>query len=212
MTLTQQNDLRNSSDDSTSANYQLYDLTSQGKSPVKLADVKEYLGFGKNTTNCNDELIQTLIDSCTAWGEGYTAREFTANTYDLFLDCFEDRISLRRNPIDAIDTVKYLVSAALVTVASSVYYLKSGVQISEVLLQDGQEWPTDGDTIEHLIQITFTTKAINARKLSMAKNAIMRHVIYMFENRGDCSDCGSCAGKDQAGATPIYDLLRIARI
>jgi len=205
-----ESNLRNSSDDSTLKNYQLYEMITAGTSPVSLADMKTYLGV---TTAAFDALLQTLIDSCTAWGQSYTSRDFTDNAYTLLIDEFEDRISVRRNPIDTIDSVKHSVATVFdTTVATTVFYLKRGVQLSEILLLPDQEWPTDGLDIEQGIEISFTTKAIPVNQLDMAINAIKRHVAFMFENRGDCGDCGSCAGAEASGAIPIYDLFRIPRI
>ena len=95
-----------SSDNSTPANYQLYELVQKGVSPVDLTEMKTYLG---SPSASFDAMIQGLIDTCTEWGECYTSREFTDNQHKLFIDCFEDRISVRKNPIDVIDSVKYSV-------------------------------------------------------------------------------------------------------
>lgn len=199
-----------STDQSTLRNYQLYNMTVAGASPVLLAEMKSYLGIGSSTSN--DVFIQTLIDSCTQYGQKYTAREFTANTYELFLDQFDDRISLHRNPVNTITSIEYLVSNVLTTVDSSTYYKKNGLNLSEILLIDGKEWPEDIDTIEQGIKIIFVTKAVGVDKISIAKNAILRHVAFMFSNRGDCDDCGSCAGKDGSNTNVLYDTIRLARV
>ena len=197
-----------SSVDSTPANYHLYEVTMQGASPVSLADMKTYLG-GPNAAN--DDLIQSLIDACTDWGEKWTGREFRANLYTLLIDCFEERIELRRNPIDTIDSVEHSVTVQFdTTVASTVYYKKDGVQRSEILLLPDQSWPTVNLDIEQGIKITFTTKAVGPDKLDIAITAIKRHVAYMFENRGDCADCGGCS--DAANVLGLYAMIRIPRI
>lgn len=189
----------------TTSNYQLYELVTAGTPPVLLADMKKYLGI---TNTMSDVLIDELINTCTAWGQDYTAREFTDNTYTLKLDEFDTRLCVRRNPIATITSIKYVVSAALVTVASTVYYLKKGVQQSEILLMPDQSWPTDGDDIEQGIVIEFITEAINANKLAMAVSAIKRHVAWMFENRGDCAEDAA----ERSGAESIYNNFRIARV
>lgn len=197
------------SDNSTLQNYQLYTLLSLGTAPVLLSEMKGYMGV---TSATSDAIIQALLDTCIAWGQSYTGREFTSNSYSLNIDCFEDRISLRRNPINTITTVKYLLSDVLTTVASSVYTLKKGRVLSEILLKDAQTWPVDGDEVEQGIEIIFVCQAIDVQKLSIAESAIKRHVAYMFENRGDCGDCGSCSGSDKADVESLYNFFRIARI
>jgi len=199
----------NSSDSSTSQNYQLYETLDVGESPVSLKQMKSELGLGANSCGL-DDFLKTTIAACTAWGQGYTGREFTDNTYSLLIDCFEDRISIRYSPIETIDSVKHFVSGALVTVDAATYYLKRGAYLSEILLLGSAAWPTDTDDREQAIEIEFTTVAISDDKLSIAISAIKRHVTYMFENRGDCEDCGGCA--DKAGAKPLYNMIRIPRI
>lgn len=182
----------------------LYTRTGVGANPVLLADVKSYL---KQTSTSDDVLIQTLIDSAVEYGEAYTGRDFRANTWTLLIDAFTDRIVLRRNPVDAISSVKYLLSTVLTTIATSVYYLKKGVQCAEILLQDGETWPSDLDNIEHGIQIVFTTVAY--RNLDQIKDALYRHINHLYHNRGDC-DTKSAA--ELSGADTIYNQFRIARV
>jgi len=182
----------------------LYTRTNAGTSPVLLADVKSYL---KQTSTADDGLIQVFIDSATEYGETYTGRAFRKQTWTLLIDAFANRIALNRNPIDAITTVKYLVSDVLTTIVDTVYYLKKNVQCGEILLKEDQDWPTDLDEIEHGIEIIFTTVAY--QDINRIKDALYRHVAYLYTNRGDC-DVES-AGK-ASGADAIYDLFRIPRV
>lgn len=196
------------SDNSTLQNYQLYEVISLGTPPVSLAEMKLYLGI---TNNINDALIQQLIDSCTSWGELYTNRDFRINNYNLFLDCFAPRIIIRRNPVLVINSIEYLMDDSFITVDPTIYYLKNGLQISEILLKQSEIWPTDVDDIEQAIKMDFDTESVGPRKLQIAIDAIKRHVAYMFENRGDCVECSTCAGSDAANVKVLYDMLRIPR-
>ena len=148
-----------------------------------------------------------MIDSATEYGESYTGRAFRVQTWTLLIDSFANRIVLNRNPIDTITTVKYILSGTLTTIASTVYYLKKGVQCAEVLLREDQDWPTDLDEIEHGIEVIFTTVAY--RNISQIKDALYRHIAYLYANRGDCDT--KSAGK-ASGADAIYDQFRIARV
>lgn len=186
-------------------NTAVYQVVSRAPSPVDLDDMRSYLRIRTTTDN---DLIQSLINQATEWGEKYTARDFRAITWDLLLDCFTTRISLRRDPVDTITTVKHLVSDVNVTVASSVYYLKKLTQSSEILLLEDQEWPTDTDNREQAIEIRFVTKGYQCQ--DEIKGAIMRHVAFWYRNRGDCSDCKVAA--DGAGVTHIYNQFRISRV
>ena len=191
---------------------QFYERTKKAKTPVKLDDVKSYLKLPA-ATGPDDDLIQTLIDAATDFAEKYTGRELRKNTWKVFLDAFSDRICLRKDPVDSITSVQRLVSGTLTTVATSVYYLKNNQQFSEVLLQDGQTWPSDVDEREHAIEIVFVTKA--HRCLDQVVTGIYRHVAFLYENRGDCDPTGFGVSTDaatQSGATKLYDQVRIARV
>jgi len=186
-------------------NTAVYQRVSVAASPVSLADMKSYL---KITTTADDALIQAMIDAATEWGEKYTGRDFRAITWDLLLDCFTDRIELRRDPVASVTTVKHLVDAVLVTVPAATYYLKKLTQSSEILLNEDQEWPTDTDNREQAIEIRFVTEGFQCQESII--EAIKRHVAFWYRNRGDCADCkGSAEG---AGVTIIYDQFRISRV
>ena len=120
----------------TARNISVYNRVSVAASPVDLAAMKAYL---KVTATADDVLIQSMIDAATEFGEKYTGRDFRAVTWDLLLDCFTDRICLRRDPVESIATVKHLVNDVLVTVPSETYYLKKLTQSSEILLSEDQE-------------------------------------------------------------------------
>lgn len=181
-----------------------YSLTTKGADPVGLSDMKTYM---KLDACSDDNLIEGMIGAATEWGEKYTGREFTVNIWKLEIDCFEARIEVRRSPVDTIDKVSHLVNALPVTVPSSVYYLKKGTFISEILLNDGQDWPTDTDEREQAIIIDFTTEQFRCG--DSINNAIMRHVSFWYKNRGDCSGCDEAASESDVKS--LYNLFKIPR-
>ncbi len=207
---------------------QVYELVAFGTSPVSLADMKAWL---KVTAVSEDALIQALIDSATEWGEKYTGRDFRANQWKLLLDsfvdpghqhigsivspnqlrfglCFTERIELKRDPVDTVDSITHLVSGSPVVVTATDYYLKKLTQSSEILLFENKEWPLDTDNQEQAIEVSFTTKAY--RCLNEIIMAIKLHVTSLYTNRGDCPDSEQAAR--ESGATMIYDQFRISRV
>lgn len=188
-------------------NTQLYRLDSAGASPLTLAEVKDYLDI-PTTMTVDDAVLQQMIDSATEWGEKYTWRSFRVKTWRLLLDCFADRITIKRDPVTSITSVVHIVDDSNVTVPSTVYYLKNNVQNSEILLQENQQWPTNTDKREQAITITFQTGAYEC--LNSIKTALLRHVAYWYSNRGDCEDC-ECAAQ-LCGVVNIYNQFRIQRV
>jgi uncharacterized phiE125 gp8 family phage protein len=188
-------------------NVDFYELTSAGTSPVLLADMKTYL---KVTSSSDDALIQILIDAATEYGQKYTGREFTANTWKLKRDCFTNPIVVARNTVDTITSVQHLVSDILTTVTATDYYLKDGTIESEILLSDGISWPTNTDNREQAIEIIFVTKATPC--INIAIEAIYTHVMYLYQNRGDCPDDTMSNSGALSGANALYNIIRIPRV
>ena len=193
---------------------QLYELTTPGAVPLKLEVVKSYLKLSKDNDEDND-LLNLYLVAAVGHAEQYIGRDLRINAWTLLQDDFEDRILLRRDPIASITDVERLVSGVFVSVANptTTYYLKKGVQVSEILLLPDQSWPTDGDAAdgrEHTIRVTFKTQA-HAR-VEQAKLGILRIVAYLYENRGDCDPKTGSAVKLSGAATLYDEMLRIPRI
>ena len=183
----------------------VYQLKNAGTSPLSKDDAKAFMRISSAS---DDALIQSLIDAATEWGQKYTGREFTDNTWTLLMDEFSSRIVLNRDPVDSVTTVKYLVSNVLTTVSDTIYYLKKLTQCSEILLLSSKEWPTDIDDREQAIEIEFVTKTYYCTNEIL--EALKRHVAYLYSNRGDCPDIKEAA--NESGVTFIYNQFRISRV
>ncbi len=183
-----------------------YELIDNGDLPITLKRAKEYLKL-ESANDSDNSTIQDMIATVIQHGERYVGRDFRPKTWVLTLDGFVDRICLRKSQVASITSVKYLVSGTLTSIATSVWYLKKGYEFSEILLKDGQTWPTDIDTIEAGIEIIFVTET--PRYIEQYKIGALEHLAYLYQNRGDC-DVGVAARK--SGATEKYDQGRIQRI
>lgn len=181
-----------------------------GEIPVSLKQAKSYLKLPLEV-DADDDFLTLAIEAASDFAEGYVRRELRANEWELYLDAFEDRIGIRRHPIATIDEVAYMASGSFTVVSSSVYYLKPATQAYEILLNDDEEWPDEDliDDREHVVKITFTTEA--HPKLPQIKLGILRHVAWLYENRGDC-DVKSADAAELSGATHLYDQIRVSRV
>jgi hypothetical protein len=181
-----------------------YELFNSGTLPFDVKFAKEYL---KIENDADNPVIQDMVATVVEFAERYTGRDMRPKTWKLWLDCFEDRILLRKSQVASVTTVKYMVDTSLSTIATSVWYLKKGYQFSEVLLKDGQIWPTDMDEVESGIEIIFLTSV--PRYYEQYKIGMLEHLAFLYQNRGDC-DVNSAATK--SGASEKYDQGRIQRI
>lgn len=180
-----------------------------GAPPVKLADMKKALRL-PDGDHPDDDFVAGLIAASTADVEAYTSRAFRTATWNLYVDEFTDRIELRRDPVDQVTAVNYLVDGSWTLISSSTYYTKKKRQFSELLLAHGETWPTDIDTVEAGIRITFTV-SVHPR-VDVARAAIKRHVSFMYENRGDCDPADSRDALKASGAEAQLARRRIARV
>lgn len=181
-----------------------YTLNDNGTLPITLKQAKAYLKVDNDADNA---VIQDMIAAVVQYAERYSGRDMREKTWQLVVDCFEDRILLRKSETASITSVKYTVDGSLSTIADSVYYLKAGHQFSEILLQEDQKWPDDLDKVEAGIQIIFVTQT--PRYIEQYKVGAFEHLAFLYANRGDC-DVNVAALK--SGATEKYDQGRIQRI
>jgi uncharacterized phiE125 gp8 family phage protein len=188
----------------------VYNRTAVGTVPVNCVDFKEWIHLPQQVV-ADDALITSLLSSATEWGEKYTRRDFRINTWQLRLNKLLPTICLRRDPVTAVTSITYLVGGVETTVDSSVYYLVKGVQTSSIHLNDGEEWPTDGDEgatgLLGSVVVTFTTTTYPYE--DDIATAIKMHTAAMYSERGDCP---SEKAARTSGATNIYDQFRVQRV
>ncbi len=186
----------------------LYTIVTWGQSPLGLENAKKHL---KVEHKDDDDVIERLVEQVTLHGEGYTGKSFRANTWKLLIDDFASRIELRKGNAASVTHVKYLVSAALVTVSNSVYYMKKTVPWAEILLSDGQSWPTDLDAIEHGVEIQFVTEPFQQDRVI---DPMLLHLAHLYVNRGDPAGNPTLAAASSAevsGANRLYGPFRTVR-
>jgi len=185
-----------------------YERTATAESPITLDVVKDHL-YVRHAKH--DKLIERYLNAALLLGEKYTGKDFRVSTWKVTADYFFELECLERAPIDAITEVTYTVSGSPVVVASSTYYLVKQKQWAEIHLDTGneKEWPTDGDVRIGSVTATFTTDPAEYAELIVP--AMLQHVAWTYENRGDDS-VHSAKGIEMSGAASFYDRFRTARI
>ena len=176
--------------------------------PLTLAEVKDYL---KVTSSDEDDFINFLIDAATACGEKYTGRDFINKTYTTFRDTFWDCFELRRSRVSDVISIKFLLNDVLTDVPTTVFGFTDVNDYSEIFLKEDQVWPTDEDNVPQAIEIVFVA-GFGADDTSIpadVQNAMLAHIAFMFENRGDCPPGTSAL---PTTTKILYDKLRIINI
>lgn len=172
--------------------------------PVSLDDLKTH---ARVSGSGEDSLLNMILDAVTAYAEGFTKRDFITKTYQTFRDDFRQVGELRRSKLQSVTTIKYLVSGALVTVSDAIYYNTVENDFSEILLEEGESFPTDGDVRKQAIEIIFKAGfGDDPRSVpGDLKLAILQHATNYNENRGDCT----LADSVPASAKIVYGKYRI---
>lgn len=172
--------------------------------PVSLDDFKVH---ARVSGSGQDSILAMMLEAVTAYAEGFTKRDFITKTYQTFRDEFSEVGELRRSKLQSVTTIKYLVSGSLVTVSDSIYFNTVETDFSEILLEDGEAWPTDGDTRKQAIEIIFKAGfGDDSRSIPEdLKLAILQHATNYNENRGDCT----LADSVPASTKIVYDKYRI---
>lgn len=192
--------------------------TNPGPYPLSTPAARMFL---RQDSPADDPIITALVLAATEYAEAFTGRDLRANTYQLLLDAFEDRIELPRTPVASISAVEYLLANAWTAVSSGGYYLKNGPWSAEVLLKGTAEWPTDVDDVEHGVRVTFVTAA--CAQTPFLVEGLQRHVAALYQDRGDVGQVASNSGPDGqtryvvaemaklSGAEAIYQTCAIPR-
>lgn len=185
----------------------VYNLVDVGDSPITIDEVRSHLKIRTNSANA---LLDTYLAAAIVAGEKYTSRAFRTATWQAVAHGFDDSV-LRKCPINAITQITYMDEAeAWQTLATTVYFFHNTHQWSEFLLKEDQEWPDLNQYLVDTVKIDFTTDPTSSQYLDEAKLGLLKHIAYLYENRGDAQINKSDI--DDSGAALHYDQFRIARI
>ncbi len=187
-------------------------ITPAAGRPLTLSETKAYL---KYTASDQDDFINLLIDAATACGEKYTGRDFINKTYTTFRDTFWDCFQLRRSRVSDVTSIKFLLNDVLTPVATTVWGFTDVNGYPDIFLKEDQVWPTDVDNVPQAIEIVFIAGfgADDTFIPADIKQALLAHILFMFENRGDCpTDSGFADMGLPAITRTLYNKIRIINL
>lgn len=179
---------------------------------VSLATVKSHL---KITSSFQDDLLTLYIKSAIEYAENITRRDLITRTYKTFRDFFpapsqnEGHYSfgqipsfnsgtssisanvgfeIRKSPIQSVEKIEYFVQGVLQVLDNTIYYNTVESDYSEILTNQGKDWPTNADQRLQTIEITFKNGFGDADTdiPQVFTVAILQHVSALYANRGDC--------------------------
>lgn len=212
--------------------------------PVSLEEFKQHINISHDLT---DALLTTYLGAATEFAERYTGRCIIVRTINTFRDFFPSAcqnegyysygeiptgantaiysqggnvgFEIRKSPLVAVNEISYIdTSAASVIVDTSIYYATFEADYSEVLNNEGFDWPENVARRMQAITIDFDCGLFpdQASVEACWKVAIMEHAASIWADRGDCGG-GSCSASDcgkllPAAAKAFYEQKRIRNI
>ena len=191
-------------------------VTAPATEPVTLAEAKAHL---RVTASDEETLITALIVSARQAAEEFTRRAFITQTWDYALDAsglgaggdygegwsegiearsLKDAIEVPRPPLISVTSVKsYDTSNVEAVFSSSNYFVDTLSEPGRIALNLGQVWPTNLRAANALIVRFNAGYGAASAVPQKIKDAILRHVAHLFENRegsGDVQFAGQLAG------------------
>lgn len=196
--------------------------TPRASDPVSLADAKSFMGISGTG---DDALITSLITTATDLCEQYTKRTTVNTTFKAYFNSFgagshiyngrfslsvSAPVNLRRSKLQSITSVEYYTGDVLTVLDPSKYYKDNRNDFSSVYPVSGSVWPSI-DTRADSVQITFVAGygASDTDVPQPLRNAIMTHVSWLYEQRGQSEDC---AGQVPMNVRNAYNMYRIQDI
>jgi uncharacterized phiE125 gp8 family phage protein len=204
--------------------------------PLTLNEVKTHLNIVLSD-NSKDAYLTDLIKAVSNFFEKYTNRDLINKTYNAYLDCFvnyfycinyscdnyyNDGIKINKSKVSIVNSIKYLKDDVLTEWDASNYYLDKSNFYSAIRLKENKDYPSDVDNIRQAIVIEFVSGfgADNTSIPNDIKIALLNHIAFLYENRGDCdsgmrnntstriSECKlPCATKTIYSSYKIFNLI-----
>ncbi len=176
--------------------------------PVTLLQVREQL----KDPDDSDEYLTLLINSAADFFERYTNQILTNSGFLTFRDFFTEAFELRRAKFQALDAFTYLVDGVATVVPVANFYTTNEVGYSRIVFNNFESMPQNKDDRLQSVTIEFTAGfgAAQADIPSDVQLALLQHITWLNENRGDCNQGGS----DKAVSLPtmvrsVYDRYQI---
>lgn len=116
-------------------------------------------------------------------------------------------ISFKRFPVRSLTSVKIWDGTDYEALGASEYELKKrSYGFDRVVFKNGLVWPSEPDT-SYPLQIEAAVGYASAAVVpATIKMAIRQYAAYLYDNRGDCADCGC----DADGLPSMPALVRAA--
>lgn len=133
--------------------------------------------------------MESLIDAAIASAEGITKRTMRESRFRGYLTEFQTgrtAYEIRKSPLQAVESITYLASGVVTTIAASQYQVALNPDFSRVHPVVDADWPSTIDDVLHASTWTFTAGYKAGEIPASLLYAMKQHVAYLYVQRGDC--------------------------
>lgn len=156
------------------------------QSPVTLDEAKIHL---RVVTTTEDQYINALCLSATAWAEKFQNRTFVTRPRTMVLDKFPTVIRPLYPPLVSVTSIVYIdIDGAEQTLASTDYRVDAVTEPGRITVAYDLSWPDTRD-VTNAVTISYKAGYGNAAAVpDDVKHAIKIMLTHFFENRLPVSD------------------------
>ena len=158
-------------------------VTPPAEEPISLVEAKLQLRVSGDD---EDDFISSLISAAREHAEEYMNRSLITQTWDYYLDAFQNQITIQKNPIASITSIKYFDSDNSEQTLDSSYYNTDLVsEPARIILAYGKDWPSVYYRPNAVVIRMITGYGVAASVLSQIKQGMYLYITYLYEHRGD---------------------------
>jgi uncharacterized phiE125 gp8 family phage protein len=169
-------------------NYELVSLVTPAEIPLSLTTLKQWLRLDVSDTS-EDTILQLLVDQAVSCFEAVSRTILMNTNFKTFRDVFSQWYELRKSKLVSITSVKYNdEDENQQTISSSDYYFNADPFYSSLVFDKDYSFPTISSRPSS-IEIAFVAglSATTALVPADIQVALLNHVAFLYENRGDCA-------------------------
>lgn len=181
------------------------------ESALGLPTLKSWLRMDVNDTS-EDSILKLLIGQAVGCFEVISHRTLMNTGFQTFRSCWFQFYELRRSILVSIDEVAYTDPDDLTVIVDPTnYYNDKQDDYSRLIFLKAFTFPEKSDLCDS-IQISFTAglAALTADVPADIQMALMQHIAFLYENRGDCA-CDDAASIP-ASSMKVYQSYKLIEI
>lgn len=150
--------------------------------PINLIEAKTHM---RVDCDSDDDYIISLITAAREWCETYQNRAYIAQTWEVALDEFLNKIELPKPPLQSVTSIKYYnANEEETTISTDDYYVDTYSQKGIISLKHNKQWPKIRLRPVNGVIIRYVAGYESVEDVpKKVKQAILMLISHWYENR-----------------------------